>query len=203
MPLRYRQFFWLLVKQKVESEMSGGKKAWKGIRTSLRHISVNPCDKFFQSAPRNGKKRDESWKNPKRGAVCHSDIYFVQLLVLIGQTEGRRRDEQWKRNPEGGNADHSDPYLSQLLPSILPIDQLDGWVVRQSGCVCNLDIQISVNYLVIGSEGKVKWAMEKKPKWYARHSNIPSPVNSCDQFLCSAKQTEEGVLGYPSGCISI
>jgi hypothetical protein len=35
------------------------------------------------------------------------------------------------------------------------------------------------------------------------HSNIQSPVNSCDQFLRSAKQTEEGVLGYPSGCISI
>ena len=109
--------------------MSGEKKAWKGIRTSLRHISVNPCDKFFQSAPRNGKKRDEWWKNPKRGAVCHSDIYFVQLLVLIGQTEGRKRDEQWKRNPEGGNAHH----LESIPQSTPAINSSDRSARRMSG----------------------------------------------------------------------
>jgi hypothetical protein len=67
------------------------------------HISVNPCDKFFQSAPRKWKEKRWVVKEPQRRVVCHSDIYFIQFLwlsVLIGQTEGRRR---WavKEKPRG------------------------------------------------------------------------------------------------------
>jgi len=56
---------------------------------------VNPAINSCNRRRENGKKRDASRKNPKRGAVCHSDIYFIQLLwllILIGQTEGRKKD---------------------------------------------------------------------------------------------------------------
>jgi len=58
------------VKQKVESEMSDEKKAWKGYALGLdSHISVNPCDKFFESASRKWKKRCIG-SEPQRGGVC-------------------------------------------------------------------------------------------------------------------------------------
>ena len=142
-------------------------------------------------------------RTPKGGLYATQISISFNYWFWSAKQRGEEEMSSERETPKGVTQITQNPYLSQLLPSILPIDRLDGWVVRQSGCVCNLDIQISVNYLVIGSEGKVKWAMEKKPKWYARHSNIQSPVNSCHQFLCSAQQTEGGVLRYPSGCVSI
>jgi hypothetical protein len=80
------------------------------------------------------------------GAVCYSDIYFSQflwLLVLIGQTEGRKRDEQWKRNLERGYAHHLES-IALSTPTINSSDRSDRWAVRkmlQSGS----DINTSVN----------------------------------------------------------
>jgi len=91
------------------------------------HISVSPCDEFFQSAPPKWEEKRCVVKERQRGFVCHSDIYFIQFLwslVLIGQTEG------WKRNFEGGYARHLE-FIPQSTPAINSSDRLDGWVVRR------------------------------------------------------------------------
>ncbi len=112
--------------------MSGGKKAWKRIHTSLRHISVNPCDRFFQSAPRKWKEKRWVVKEPQKGGCMPLRYLFRSIIgsvVLIGQTEGRKRDEQWKRNPEGGNAHH----LESIPQSTPAINSSDRSARRMSG----------------------------------------------------------------------
>ena len=114
------------------------------------------------------------------GGERSPDIYFIQFLwlsVLIGQTEGRRRwavkEKPWRGVRTSLRIHTSVNSCHQFFQS------LDGWVGRkmlQSECICNLDIYISV----IGSEGKVKWAMEKKPEGYVHHLNIHIPIHSCD-----------------------
>jgi len=133
-PVNLFGYWFRSVKQKVESEMSDEKKAWKGYALRLdSHISVNPCDKFFESASRKWKKMHRE-RTPKGGCMP-SDIYFIQLLwlvVLIGQTEERKRWAVKEKLWRWGTHVTKNPYLSQLLPSIHPIGSTDEWWERCS-----------------------------------------------------------------------
>jgi len=113
------------------------KKAWKGYALGLdSHISVNPCDKFFESASRSGK-RDASGANLKGGVYALRYI-FHSIVVISGSDRPNRREKLWR----GGYARHLES-IPQSTPAINSSDRLDRWVVRkmlQSGCVCNLDV---------------------------------------------------------------
>ena len=160
MPLRYLypslsfflDYWFRSVKQKGESEMSEEKKVWKGIRTSLRYSYLSQLLWYIlliNTTEVERKERSVKGFRKGRGAVCHSDMYFSQflwLLVLISQIEGRKRDEQWKRNFEGGV--RTSLRIHSSINSYHILDRSDRWALRkmlQSSSVSHSNINTSVN----------------------------------------------------------
>ena len=165
---------------------AGERKPERGYALRLDISQLTPAINSSNRRLRNGKKRDESWKNPKRGAICHSDIYLVQLLVLIG----RRRDEQWKRNPAEGNADHSES-IPQSTPAINPSDRSARWMSGETKRMC---MQLKYpNFSQLFSywlRRKSDMSDGKEAQMVRTSLEYPEPSQLCDQFLCFAQQTE-------------
>ena len=145
-------WFWS-VKQKGKSEMSEEKKAWKGVRTSLRYSYLSQLLRYIllintMEVERKEVSVKEFWKG--RGAVCHSDMYFSQflwLLVLISQTEWRKRDEQWREPLKGGGV-RTSLRIHSSINSYHILDRSDRWALTkmvQSSSVSHSNINTSVN----------------------------------------------------------
>jgi hypothetical protein len=55
---------------------------------------VNPCDKFFQSAPRKWKKKRCIVKEPQKEGCTPLIYVFHSTIVIIGSDQPNRREKK-------------------------------------------------------------------------------------------------------------
>jgi len=133
-------------------------------------------------------------KERHRGFVCHSDIYFIQflwLLVLIGQTEGRKR---WVVKEKLWRGVHTSLRIYTSVNSchqfFWPAWQMSGENDAPKRMCMQLRYLYLSQFFSYWFRRESEMSDGKEGRGYTCHLNIHSPVNSCHQSLWSAQQTE-------------